>query len=119
MKKVYFMIVFAFAFFSLANANVMSVDDPIILTEKIDNPVGGHGDPGKSPTFLYVYQDGNTFYFGESYAGCTVTLLSNNVEVYTDIVGNDGIVTIPTSFTDTFVLCITIGSQVFSAEIEL
>ena len=29
MKKVYFMIVFAFAFFSLANANVMSVDDPL------------------------------------------------------------------------------------------
>ena len=120
MKNVCFIFVFVFAFFSMANANVTAVDDPIILTEKIDNPIGGHGDFPKSPeATLLIYQSGNTFYFGESLAGCTVTLLLNNVEVYSAIVGNDGTVTIPTSFTGTFELCITIGSQVFSAEIEL
>ena len=119
MKKVFFITVFVFAFLCLTNANVAAVDDPIILTEKIDNPVDGHGDPGKSPTYLYVYQSDNVFYFGEAFLGCTVSLLCNNVEVYSDIVGNDGTVAIPTSFTGTFELCITIGPQVFSAEIEL
>lgn len=119
MKKVFFITVYVFAFFCFTNANIMAVDAPIILTEKIDNPVDGHGDPGKSLTYLYVYQDGRTFHFGESFDGCAVTLLLNNVEVYSDIVGHDGTVTIPTSITGTFELCITIGSQVLSAKIEL
>ena len=119
MKNVFFIFVFVFAFFSMANANVTSVDDPVILTEKFDNPVSGHEGPSKSPTFVYVYQDGSTFYFGDSFAGCTVTLLLNNVEVYSGIVGIDGNITIPEDFTGTFELCLYVGSQVFSAEIEL
>lgn len=120
MKKVLFITVFLFAFFCLTNANVMAVGDPIIMTEKIDNPIDEHGEFPKSPeSTLLIYQSGNTFYFGESYVGCAVTLLFNNVEVYTDIVGNDGTVTIPTNFTGSFELCITIDSHVFSAEIEL
>ena len=108
------------AVFGLAKANINQVEVPVVMTEKVVNPNGSQNEPHRSPeATLVIYQSGSIFYFGESYAGCTVTLLSDNVEVYTDIVGNDGIVTIPTSFTGTFVLCITIGSQVFSAEIEL
>ena len=117
MKKLFFIIVFAFAFFNLTKA---SVGEQIILTQKIDNPIDEHGDTPKSPeATVIIYQNGNIFFFGDSFVGCTVTLLLNNVEVYSDIVGNDGTFTIPTSFTGTIELCITIGSQVFSAEIEL
>ncbi len=120
MKRFFLLFVFAFALFNMTKADVTEVNAPIIMTEKFDNPIGDHGDFPKSPeATLLIYQSGNTFYFDESLACCTVTLLLNNVEVYSDIVGNDGTVTIPTSFTGTFELCITIGSQVFSAEIEL
>ena len=120
MKKLFFIFAFTCACFCLTKATVLDENNPIIMTEKIDNPIVGHGDPPKSPeATLLIYQDGSSFYFGESLASCAVTLLSNNVVVYYDVVGTDGIVTLPASFTGTFELCITFDSQVFSAEIEL
>ena len=120
MKKLFLLIVFAFAFLILTKANVTADSIPIIMTQIIDNPIGEHGNPPKFPkATLMIYQSGNSFYFGEALVGCAVTLLLNNVVVYSDFVGADGTVTIPSSFTGTFELCITIGTQVFSAEIEL
>ena len=120
MKKLLFIIVFAFAFLNLTKANVTEVNVPIVMTQIIDNPTEEHGESPKSPeATLLVYQNGNTIYFGESLAGCVVTLLLNNVVVYTDCVGADGIISIPASISGTFVLCINVGSQIFSAEIEL
>ncbi len=120
MKKLFLLIVFAFAFLNLTKANVAADSIPIIMTPIIDNPIDDHGTPPKSPeATLMIYQSGNSFYFGEAFVGCAVTLLLNNVVVYSDFVGTDGIVTIPASFTGTFELCLTIGTQVFSAEIEL
>ncbi len=120
MKKLFLLIVFAFSCFNLTKASVAADSIPIIMTQIIDKPIGEQGTPPKSPeATLLIYQSGNTFNFGESLVGCTVTLLFNNVVVYSDIVGTDGIVTIPQSYTGTFELCITIGSQVFAAEIEL
>ncbi len=111
---------FTFACLNLTKANVAADSIPIIMIEKNDNPIGNHENPPKSPeATLIIYQNGNTFYFGESLAGCAVTLILNNVVVYSDIVGTDGTITIPASFTGTFELCITIDTQVFSAEIEL
>lgn len=120
MKKLLLFLVFTFACFNLTKANVAADSIPIIMTQKIDNPGGGHGETPKSPEATWmIYQSGNSFYFGEALVGCTVTLLLNNVVVYSDFVGADGTVTIPASFTGTFELCLTIGTQVFSAEIEL
>ena len=107
------------ASFCLAPCHLLAIDDPIILTEIID-PTGDHGGPNRNPpqSINATMQD-HTIVFGTDYTGCTVTLLLNNVVVYSDFVGADGTVTIPASFTGTFELCITIGTQVFSAEIEL
>ena len=96
------------------------VEVHIILTEIVVNPDGSHNGPQRSlESTLVIYQSGNTFIFGEPLAGCSVNLLLDNVVVYSDFVGTDGTVTIPTSLTGTFELCVTIGTQVFSAEIVL
>ena len=119
MKKVFFITVFVFAFLCLTNANVAAVDDPIILTEKIDNPVDGHGDPGKSPTYLYVYQSDNVFYFGEAFLGCTVSLLCNNVTVFSTIVDENGLVVVPSTLTGVFELQIIVDDVIYWAEVIL
>ena len=120
MKKLFLFFVFTFACLNLTKANVAADSIPIIMTQIIDNTGGEHGTPPKSPeATLLIYQNGNTLNFGGSLAGCAVTLILNNVVVYSDIVGTDGTITIPASFTGTFELCITIDTQVFSAEIEL
>ena len=120
MKKLFLLIVFAFSCFNLTKASVAADSIPIIMTQIIDKPIGEQGTPPKSPeATLLIHQDGSSFFFGQALAGCPVTLISDNAVVYSDIVGTDGIVTIPQSYTGTFELCITIGSQVFAAEIEL
>lgn len=103
----------------MIKADVNAVDDPIILTEKFDNPIDGHGDPGKSSTFLYVYQSGNGFYFGEAFVGCTVSLLFNNVTVFSSVVNENGIVTIPPTIAGIFEMQLTVGNIVYWAEIQL
>ena len=108
------------AVFGLAKASINQVEVPVVMTEKVVNPNGSQTEPHRSPdSTLVIFQSGNTFYFGESLIGCAVTLLFNDVEVYSDIVGSEGTVTIPEDFTGSFELCLNVGSQVFSAEIEL
>ena len=119
MKKLLFIFAFSFAFFNQVKVDVMANDDPIVLNEKIDNPIGAHEDPGKSPTTINVYQNGSTFYFGESYIGCAVTLQLNNVVVYSDMVGIDGTVSFPESFSGTFELILTVGTTVYGAFVTL
>ena len=119
MKKLLFIFVFSFAFFHQVKADVMANDDPIVLNEKFDNPIGAHEGPGKSPTTINVYQSGSTFYFGESYIGCAVTLLLNNVVVYSDMVGIDGTVSFPESFSGTFELILTVDTTVYGAFVTL
>lgn len=104
---------------SMTIAKNKEVEVPVILTEIVVNPDGTHNGPHRSDTTIVIYQSGSTFNFGESLAGCTVTLLLNSAVVYSDFVGTDGTVIIPASFTGTFELCLTIDTQVFSAEIEL
>ena len=80
MKKLFLLIVFAFSCFNLTKASVAADSIPIIMTQIIDKPIGEQGTPPKSPeATLLIYQSGNTFNFGESLVGCTVTLLFNNV----------------------------------------
>ena len=119
-NKIFIIIFMLLTTFSMTSAKNHEVEIPVIMTEKVINPSDTQGESPKSPeTTLMIYQSGNTFNFGEALSGCTVTLLSNNVVVYSDFVGTDGTVTIPTSLTGTFELCVTIGTQVFSAEIVL
>lgn len=103
----------------MIKADVAAVDDPIILTEKIDNPIDGHGDPGKSLTFLYIYQSGNVFFFDQSYEGCGVSLLLNDVVVFSAVVDEDGLVTIPETFIGTYELQLTVGDDIYWAMVEL
>ena len=108
------------ATFSLMPSVLLAMEEPVVILTEIIDPTGDHGDPhrGSTATIYATLQD-HTVAFGSEYCGCTVTLLLNNVVVYSDFVGTDGTVTIPESFTGTFELCITVGTQVFSAEIEL
>ena len=119
MKKLFFIFVFTFAFLNTIKADVNEVNVPIILTEKIDNPIIGHEGPSKSPTFLYIYQSGNVFYFGEAFVGCAVTLLSNNVTVFSTVVDENGQVVIPTTLTGVFELQIIVDGVVYWAEVIL
>lgn len=119
MKKLFFLLVFSFAYFNMIKADVNAVDDPIILTEKFDNPIDGHGDPGKSSTFLYMYQSGNVFSFDQSYEDCAVSLLLNNVTIFTSIVDENGQVIVPSSLTGVFELQITVDDVVYWAEVIL
>lgn len=69
MKKLIFTLVFSFAFLNSIEANVAAIDNPIILTEKNDNPISGYEGSNKSSTFLYLYQSDNVFYYDLSYNG--------------------------------------------------
>ncbi len=119
MKKLLFVFVFTFAFLNMIKADVAAVDDPIILTEKNDNPISGHGGPSKTPTFLYMYQSGNVFSFDQSYEDCAVSLLLNNVTIFTSIVDENGQVIVPSSLTGVFELQITVDDVVYWAEVIL
>ena len=119
MKKLLVVFVFTFALFNMVKSNVMAVGNPIILTEKIDNPIGGHNGPSKSPTFVYIYQSNNVFYFKEAFVGCMVSLLYNNVTVFSTVVDENGQVAIPSSLTGVFELQIAVGGAIYWTEILL
>lgn len=119
-NKILLVIFMLLTTFGMSSAKSYEVEEPVIMTEKVKNPSGELGNFPKSPeATLVIYQSGNVFIFGQALAGCPVTLISDNMVVYSDFVGTDGTVTIPASLTGTFELCLTIGSQVFSAEIVL
>ena len=119
MKKLLFLLVFSFAFFNMIKADVAAVDDPIILIEKFDNPIVGHEGPSKSPTLLYMSQSGNVFFFDQSYEGCAVSLLLNDVVVYSAVVDEDGLVTLPDTFSGTYELQLAVGDVIYWAMVEL
>lgn len=119
MRKLLIILALTFAFQTVSKAEITSVDDPIILTEKIDNPISGNGGPSKSPALLYMYQSGNVLSFNQSYEGCVVSLLLNNFTVYTTVVDDNGEVTIPETYSGTFELQISVGEVIYWAEIQL
>ena len=68
------------ALLGMAKANINQVEDPVVMTEKVVNPNGSQNEPHRSSeATLVIYQSRSIFYFGESFAGCSVTLFSNNV----------------------------------------
>ncbi|MBQ4294553.1 MAG: hypothetical protein II755_03095 [Prevotella sp.] len=108
------------AFFCMAYASILQDEVPVVMTEKVVNPNGSQNDPQRSPdATLVIYQSGRTFHFGETYAGNAVTLLLNEVEVYSGLVGNDGTVTFPESLIGTFELILTVGTTVYGAFVTL
>lgn len=119
MKKI-IVISLLMAVFSSAMASIHQVEVPVIMTEKVVNPNGTHNDPHRTPdSTLVIYQSGRTFHFGESFIGCAITLLLDDIVVYSDFVGSDGNVTVSDDIIGNFELCLTIGSQVFSAVVDL
>lgn len=119
MKKLFFLLVFTFAFLNMMNANVTDGDDPIIMTPKFDNPIDGHGGPGKSSPFLYIYQSDNVFFFGEAFNGCIVNLLSNNTTEFSTVVDENGLVVVPTTLTGEFELQLMVDGVIYWAVILL
>lgn len=113
---------FVILFFTIALTNVaMAIDsDLVILTEKIDNPISGNGGPSKQPSVsLEIYQTDNVFFFGESFVGCAVSLLVNDVVVFSTEVNENGLVTIPETFIGTYELQLAVGDVIYWAMVEL
>ena len=113
MKEFLFSIMLLFA----ANIATMQADDVIL------NPTSSH-ERGKKPKMpaapIHADQDGFTITFGEGCIGCPITLFDEDDNiVFTAIVDENGIVTLPTNLSGTFVLQLERGSIIFVGEIEL
>ena len=109
-----------FALLFLASLGLYAFrDGPNTLILSHVRPVGDYGGGTRSldPT-LYVEQDGHSLSFGNSYEGYMVILYDeeNNV-VFTDHVGNDGIVSIPETIHGAFTLIVCSMNCVFEGEI--
>ena len=113
MKKILLAIMLLFA----TNITTMLGGDVIL------NPTSSHeqGNKPKMPVApIYVEQDGNTLTFNSSCIGCPITLIDEDEKiVFTAIVDEDGIVTLPTNLSGTFELQLERGSIIFVGEIEL
>ncbi|MBR6262941.1 MAG: hypothetical protein IKR05_06970 [Prevotella sp.] len=119
-NKLLFLIVMLTITFNMTYARVNQFGEPIVMSEKVTNPSGTHGEPHKSPDeTLCIYQNDNYFYFGESFYGCAVTLLFNNVTVFSTAVDENGQVFVPTTLTGVFELQIIVDGVVYWAEVIL
>ena len=115
-----FVITLLLAFFCMTHAIILQDEVPVVMTEKVVNPNGSQNGPQRSPdATLVVYQCGWTFYFGEAYTGNVVTLLLNDVEVYSGFVGTDGTITFPETITGTYEMNLIVGDMVYSAFVTL
>ena len=121
MKNIFLLIVIMLlSCFNNMAASVKSESHEIEMNEKVVNPIGGQGGPHKGPeTSIFVCQDAHFFIFGRDYAGCAVSLLSNNVAVFSTVVDEDGQVTIPETFSGTYELQLVVGNTVYWAMVEL
>lgn len=118
-RKILAVVCAMLAFYSVL-AEEVPAGDLIVMTEKVIITSGQHEQPPKSPTSsLCIYQSDNVFYFGEAFVGCTVSLLYNNVTVFSTVVDVNGQVVIPSSLTGVFELQITVDAVVYWAEVIL
>lgn len=120
MRRVIFLCTFIMlAIFYVLAENVPN-GDLVVMTEKVVITSGGHENPPKSPdTLLYIYQSDNVFFFGESYEGCIVSLLLDDVTVFSTIVDENGQVVVPSSFAGVFELQLTVDNVTYWAEVQL
>lgn len=121
MKKNYYLpFFFALSCFCSVSASFASESNEIEMNEKVVNPIGGQGDSHKGPeTSIFIYQNAYVFFFGEDYAGCSVSLLLNNVVVFSAVVDENGLVTIPETFIGTYELQLAVGNVIYWAMVEL
>ena len=111
----------------MVSTNVMLAQDPqtpqeedlIIMNEKVVNPIGEHGSMPKSLSFLYIYQSGHVFTFGDDHEGCEVSLLSNDTTVFSTVVDANGQVIVPSVLSGEFELQLTVGGVTYWAEVLL
>ena len=113
MKKIFIAIMLLFA----TNITTMLAGDVIL------NPNTSHeqGNKHKTPAApIYVDQEGLTLTFDASCIGCLITLIDEDENiVYTAVVDENGIVTLPDNLSGTFELQLERGSITFVGEIEL
>ena len=118
MKK-YFIAIMLLLLASLSS--LRAEDKPVILHPSSTTHGAGQGKKPRTPAYVpEVYIDGHVLSFEESCIGCPITIIDENENtVFSAIVDEDGIVTLPDSLTGTFVLELEWGSIIFEGEIEL
>lgn len=95
---------------------------PLVLTTKANNQ--GGGKLPRSPIhFPNAYIDGHTITFDSSCIGCSITLLQDDIIIYSATVEEnddmEGEVVLPDYLTGVFELQLERGSITFVGEIEL
>lgn len=95
---------------------------PLVLTTKANSQ--GAGKPPRSPIRIpNAYIDGHILTFDSSCIGCTITLLQDDIIIYSATVEEndnmEGEVVLPDYFTGMFELQLERGSITFVGEIEL
>ena len=119
-RKIFLLLFILLSCLGVTFAETPPVEDLIVMTEKVKNPSGQHGDPTKQPaTPIEIYQTDNVFFFGESFVGCAVSLLLNDVVMFSTEVDENGLVTIPETFIGTYELQLVVGDVVYWAMVEL
>ena len=71
------------------------------------------------PAPISAIQSDHAFTFAEYLAGETIEIVSDGTVVYTSIIGEDGMVTVPDNLVGDFTLVLYVGDRVYSAEVEL
>lgn len=71
------------------------------------------------PAPISATQSDHIFTFAEYLAGETIEIVSDGTVVYTSIIGEDGMVTVPDNLVGDFTLVLYVGDRVYSAEVEL
>jgi hypothetical protein len=118
-----FLLLFVFAI--IASIGVVTADDPqgessILLTQKIDNPIGGHGNLPKGDLLtVYAGQNGHELSFCQDFAGCLLTLSIEDSIVYSTCIPASGIVSLPSTLFGVFEISLYTDVYCFVGEITL
>ena len=121
MKKMLLLIVLT----TITSWSFVRADDPqggnsVLLSPKIDTPIGGHGGLQKDePASILIDQLGHDLIFGEDYCCCMITLAFEDCIVYSTYVPATGTVSLPITLSGTFELVLYVGDVRFVGEITL
>lgn len=92
----------------------------VILNGIVDDPSGAHGSPHKgSVETVNAILYGRTLFFGSNYVGCTVSVASSNVVVYSSVIDESGFMLLPEELSGCFEIRLYYDIYCFVGEITL
>ena len=102
-------------------ASLQAEEKPVILHPSNIGHGANQGGKHKTPIGIPgAFIDGHTLSFDNSCIGCPITLIDEyEIIVYTAVVDENGIVTLPYNLSGTYELQLERGSIIFVGEIEL